>query len=97
MQFEFSGPIRYWRGPSPFHFLTVPEAQSRELKAIVHLVTYGWGMIPVQARIGATGFTTALFHKDGHYILPIKANVRKAEEVEEGDHVTAHIEVQVKV
>lgn len=97
MNIEFSGDIWYWKGPAPFHFLTVPEAQSAELKAIVHLVTHGWGMIPVQARIGSTDFTTAMFHKDGCYVLPIKDKVRKAEGIEEGDHVTAHIEVQVRV
>jgi Domain of unknown function (DUF1905) len=95
--FELSGTIWYWKGPSPYHFLTVPEAQSSELKAIVHLVTYGWGMIPVQARIGSTGFTTSLFRKDGLYVLPIKDSVRKAEGVEEGDQVTACIEVKVQV
>ena len=97
MNFEFSGAIWYWRGPSPFHFLTVPEAQSSELKAIAPLVTYGWGMIPVQAQIGSTSFTTSLFHKDGLYVLPIKESVRKAEGIEEGDQVTARIEVKVQV
>src|SRR6185369_943902 len=96
MSFEFSGAIWYWKGPSPFHFLTVPEAQSSELKAIVHLVTYGWGMIPVQAQIGSTKFTTSLFHKDGLYVLAIKESVRKAEGVAEDDHVTARIEVKVR-
>jgi hypothetical protein len=95
--FEISGAIWYWKGPSPYHFLTVPEAQSNELKAIVHLVTYGWGMIPVQAQIGSTRFTTSLFHKDGLYILPIKESIRKAEGVEEGDPVTASIEVKIRV
>lgn len=96
MNFEFSGPIWYWRGPSPYHFLTVPEAQSSELKEIVHLVTYGWGMIPVQAHIGSTRFTTSLFHKDSLYVMPIKDSVRKAEGLEEGDQVTAHIEVKIQ-
>lgn len=96
MHFEFSGTIWYWKGPAPFHFLTVPETPSKELKTVVHLVTYGWGMIPVQARMGGTTFTTSLFHKDGLYVLPIKDSVRKAEGVEEGDHVTARIEVQVR-
>ena len=95
MNLEFSGPIWYWRGPSPFHFLTVPEAQSNELKGIVHLVSYGWGMIPVQAQIGGTRFTTSLFHKDGLYVLPIKDSVRKAEGIAEDDYVTARIEVKV--
>lgn len=94
MTFEFSGTIWYWRGPSPYHFLTVPEAQSKELKEIAHLVSYGWGMIPVQAKIGNTSFTTSLFHKDGVYVLPVKDSVRKAEGVTEDDHVIAHVEVQ---
>ena len=97
MDIEFSGDIWYWKGPAPFYFLTVPEAQSAELKAIVSLVTYGWGMIPVQARIGKTDFTTAMFHKEGLYVLPLKDSVRKAEGLEEGDHVTARIQVQVRV
>ena len=96
MSFEFSGAIWYWKGPAPYHFLTVPEAQSSELKAIVHLVTYGWGMIPVQVQIGSTRFTTSMFHKDGLYVLPIKDSVRKAEGVEEGVHVTASIEVKTR-
>lgn len=96
MSFEFCGPIWYWKGPAPFHFLTVPQEQSRELKAISHLVTYGWGMIPVQARIGSTDFTTSLFHNDGLYVLPIKDRVRKAERVAEDSHVTARIEVQIR-
>ena len=29
MDLEFSGEIIYWRGPSPFHFVTVPEEQTR--------------------------------------------------------------------
>ncbi len=94
--FEFSGTIWYWKGPSPYHFLTVPAAQSGELKEIVHLVTYGWGMIPVQAHLGSTSFTTSLFHKDGRYVLPLKDSVRKAEGVTEGDQVTARIEVKVR-
>ena len=96
MEFDFSGVVWYWKGPSPYHFLTVPAAQSRELKEISHLVTYGWGMIPVQVRIGSTSFTTSLFQKGGVYVLPLKDSVRKAEGVEEGDNVTARIEVKVQ-
>jgi len=96
IKFEFSGAIWYWRGPAPFHFLTVPEAESKELKAVIHLVTYGWGMVPVQARIGKTEFKTSMFHKDGLYVLPIKDSVRKSEGVGEGDQITARIEVQLR-
>lgn len=91
---EFSGPIWYWRGPAPFYFVTVPEGPSDELKAVMRRVTYGWGMILVEAEVGSTRFTTAMFPKDGRYVLPLKAKVRKAEGLEEGDEVTVRIEVR---
>ena len=93
MNIEFTGKIWFWRGPSPFYFVTVPEQQSRDLKVIVSLVTYGWGMIPANVRIGKTLWKTSLFHKDGNYIVPIKASVRKAENLDEGDTVTVRLEV----
>ncbi|HLU09220.1 MAG TPA: DUF1905 domain-containing protein [Oceanobacillus sp.] len=93
MYIEFDGEIIYWRGPAPWFFVTVPEEQSHDLKAISNFVTYGWGVIPVQVRIGNTEWQTSLFPKDGRYLVPIKASVRKAEKLEEGDTVTVHLEV----
>ena len=93
MNIEFSGKIWYWRGPSPYFFVTVPEEQSRDLKAISGLVTYGWGMIPVTARIGKTAWQTSLFPKDGRYLVPLKDKIRNAEQLEEGDTVTVELEV----
>jgi Domain of unknown function (DUF1905). len=91
MNFEFKGKIWYWRGPASWYFVTVPAKQSRELRTIVGFVTYGWGIIPVDVRIGKTEWKTSLFPKDGRYIVPIKASVRKAENLEEGDKVTVRL------
>ena len=52
MELEFEGEIWSWRGPSPFHFVTVPAAQGAEIAAVARRVTYGWGVIPVKASIG---------------------------------------------
>ena len=93
MIIEFSGKIWYWRGPAPHHFVTVPPKLCEDLKAVSKFVTYGWGMIPVKARIGQTDFKTSLFPKDGGYIVPIKASVRKARKLEEGDSITLRLEV----
>lgn len=95
MDLEFKGKIWYWRGPSPFFFVTVPEEESRDLKAISGLVTYGWGVIPVHVRIGKTEFQTSLFPKDGCYLVPLKVSVRRAEQLEEGDEVTMRVEVSL--
>ena len=94
MDLEFDGKIWFWKGPAPWYFVTVPEKQSRDLKAISGFVTYGWGVIPVHVRIGDTEWETSLFPKDGLYLVPIKARVRKAENLEEGDKVPVHLEVR---
>ena len=93
MHIEFQGKIWFWRGPAPWFFVTVPEQPSRDLKAISSLVTYGWGVIPVHVRIGSTEYTTSLFPKDGLYLVPVKASVRKAEGLQEGDTVTVRLEI----
>ena len=90
---EFEGEIWFWRGPAPFFFVTVSEEARQEIKIIANRVTYGWGMIPVKVTIGRTRYATSLWPKDGSYIVPIKANVRKAEAINEGDVV--HIELEV--
>lgn len=87
----FRGVIWYWRGPAPWYFVTVPEPQRHELRAVAETVTYGWGMIPATVRIGKTEWYTALFPKDGSYVVPIKASVRKAEGLAEGDQVTIRL------
>ncbi len=92
---EFSGQVWFWRGPSPYHFVSVPEDESAELRETAAMVTYGWGMIPVAARIGSTSWTTSLFPKDGGYVVPLKDKVRTAESVEVGDSVTVRLTVDV--
>jgi hypothetical protein len=95
VELRFSGEVWYWRGPAPFHFVTVPEAESAQLKAASSLVTYGWGMVPVEVEIGATRWTTSLWPKDGGYVVPLKDLVRRAEGIEVGDDVTVRIGVDV--
>jgi len=89
MTLEFEGEVVHWRGPAPFLFVRVPEAESLEIKSAERLFTYGWGCIPVRARIGGTDFTTALIPRDGRYLLPVKVAVQRAEGVQEGDLVSA--------
>jgi hypothetical protein len=93
MHVEFNGIIWFWKGPAPWYFVIVPAEQSRDIKAIARFVTYGWGVIPVQVQIGDTAWQTSLIPKDGRYLVPIKASVRQAEQLAEGDTVTIRLEV----
>jgi hypothetical protein len=96
VQLEFDGEVWYWKGPSPFYFVTVPEAEGDEIHAVSAMVTYGWGVIPVTVEIGDTSWMTSLFPRDGGYEVPVKAAVRKAESLELGDsvHITMTIDVK---
>ena len=88
MLLRFTGEIIYWRGPSPFYFVAVPPAECAQLREASPEVSYGWGVIPVRGRLGDTEFTTSLFPKDGGYLVPVKARVRMAEQVDVGDTVS---------
>lgn len=96
MELEFSGEVWFWRGPAPFHWVTVPEAESATIKSKSSLVTYGWGMIPVTARIGGTEWTTSLFPKNGQYVVPLKDKVREAEQLELGDVISVHLTIDLR-
>ncbi len=93
MGITFDGELWVWKGPAPWYFVTVPGQECHDLRAIAGSVTYGWGMIPVQVRIGNTVWKTSLFPKDGRYLVPIKASVRKAERLAQGDMVTMRLAV----
>ncbi len=93
MILEFSGRLWFWKGPSPFHFVTVPDDESAELQEVAAALTYGWGMIPVTATVGQTEWTTSLFPKGGGYIVPVKDLVRRAEALSVDDTVMVRLVV----
>jgi len=95
MQLEFDGEVWFWKGPAPWHFVTVPDDESAEIAAVAAAVTYGWGVIPVKARIRMTRWQTSLFPKDGRYVVPVKTQVRRAEAIELGDHVTVSLTIDM--
>lgn len=87
LTFAFEASIIEWRGPSPFFFAPVPAGISAKIQAVAKFVTYGWGVIPVEAEIGGVRFTTSLFPRDDLYLLPLKVVVRRKANVTVGDRV----------
>jgi hypothetical protein len=81
MDIEFVGTVVEWRGPSPFYFVAIPEEESGDIKFAAKGVEY-WGQVPVSVRIADVEFTTALFPKDGRYLLPLKDAIRKSAGIE---------------
>ena len=93
MELTFTNRVIEWRGPAPFYYLPLPEEAAEDVHDVRQMATYGWGVIPVAARIGDVDFTTSLFPKDGGYLVPIKDAVRRAEGIAVGDDVVIHLTV----
>lgn len=93
MTFTFNGELIYWRGPAPFHFIRVPEAECELIRDAAGFVSYGWGMIPVTARIGGVSWRTSMWPRDGGYLLPVKAEVRRRTDLQLSD--TAVVELHI--
>ena len=96
MEFSFSNTVWEWRGPAPYHFVSVPLEIANEIKQMASAVTYGWGMIPVSGKIGATTFNTSLWAKNGTYAVPLKDAVRKAEGISIGDMVSVKLALKFR-
>ena len=95
MDLRFAGELWYWRGPAPFHFVSVPPDESEAIAEVAPRLTYGWGMIPARVAIGETEVTTSLWPKDGGYIVPVKKALQNAEGLELGDTVEVRLQLDV--
>ncbi|GAA1188575.1 hypothetical protein GCM10009674_30060 [Nesterenkonia xinjiangensis] len=93
MPWSFVTELIEWRGPAPFVFAPMPEEMSAELKEAARGLMY-WGQVPVTAIIGATEFDTAVWPRDGRFLVPIKAVVQRAERVDVGDAVSVRLDVR---
>ena len=93
LDFSFTTTIIYWRGPAPFFFAPLPPAEAERVREMAKFVTYGWGMIPVEATINGVTFSTAMFKKNDTYYLPLKGVVRRAAGVTADDVVEVEMRV----
>ncbi len=92
MDFEFQGPVIEWRGPAPFYFVRVPEEETEDIKFAAKGLEY-WGQVPVVVHISGIEFGTALFPKDGRYLIPLKNAVRRPAGIEVGQVLAVGLSV----
>lgn len=93
MDWEFEGEVFQWRGPAPYFFVATPPHVDDFLHAHLGELTYGWGGIPAQVRVGATEVTTSLMPRDGAYLVPLKVALRRSEGIDDGDDVRVRLQV----
>jgi hypothetical protein len=93
---SFDAEAFVWRGPAPFLFAQVPEAFTGELRYAASLASYGWGVIPVEVKIGDFAFATSLFPREGSYLLPLKLAVQRTLGIGPGDRIEATLIVKAR-
>jgi hypothetical protein len=95
VEIEFSGQVIEWRGPAPYYYLPLPDEAAEDVHEVAAMATYGWGVIPVAARLGDVDFETSLFPKDGGYLLPLKDAVRKPQGITVGDRISVELTIKL--
>jgi hypothetical protein len=97
MTHTFRSKVLVYPGFAAWRFLYVPTKDSEKLGTKYGANARGWGSLPVDATIGKTKWKTSIFpdKRSGCYLLPLKAAVRKAEQIDDEDTVRFSIVVRI--
>lgn len=95
IKYEFSAKLWQHTATGGWHFLSLPEEISLEIRNLLRTSEEGWGRLKVTAKIGNTTWETAIWFdtKKNTYLLPIKAALRSKEKLAAGDEIQAIISV----
>ncbi|MBW3650391.1 MAG: DUF1905 domain-containing protein [Actinobacteria bacterium] len=93
--FRFDAEVWLYADDGGWHFLTVPAELSEEIEVRTSCQRRGFGSVRVRVTIGVTSWTTSVFpdKKRGAYVLPVKKDVRRAEDFAAGDRVDVTLEL----
>ena len=93
--YTFDAELWLYEGEAAWHFVTVPGDVSDDIEARTEGRRRGFGSVRVRATLGATTWTTSVFPDRGRraYLLPVKKEVRRDEDVEAGDRVRVGLEL----
>lgn len=94
MQYEFEAEIWRSSGAGGWFFVTLPVDVAKGLRALSGPKT-GFGSIRVRGSLNSADWNTSVFPdaRSGSFLLPVKAEVRRAAEVTAGDQVRIRVEL----
>lgn len=84
IHYEFEAGIWQYSGQGGWHFVSLPQDLSQEIRNNLKSEEEGWGRLKITAKIGNSEWKTAIWFdtKMNTYLLPIKAEIRKKEKLE---------------
>jgi len=86
-----------WPGEAAWYFVAVETKASGEIKENFGKHAKGFRSIPVAVTVGKTSWNTSLFpdKKSGQYLLPLKAQIRKQEDIWPDDMLEFSIKIKM--
>jgi hypothetical protein len=93
--FALQSKVIVYPGFGAWRFLHVGSDVSRQIKIDFGTRAAGFGSIRVRVCIGSTTWDTSIFpdKKSGTYLLPLKAAIRKKEEIADDDIVSFSVTI----
>lgn len=88
IKYQFEAPVWQHNGGG-WHFVSLPEELSKEIRESLHWQEEGWGRMKAKAECKNVKWDTAIWYDTKHktYILPLKAEVRKKADITVKDEV----------
>jgi hypothetical protein len=94
---EFDAELWTWdaRKADSWVFVSLPADASEEIRELADGPRRGFGAVRVRVTVGDSTWSTSIFpdSASGCYVLPIKRQVRKAEDLEAGDVTSVTVEL----
>jgi len=89
IKYEFTAKCWQHAGPGSWHFVSLPNELAKEIRNVLKSEEEGWGRLTATAKIGDSEWKTALWFdtKVNTYLLPLKAEIRKKENLEIGKDI----------
>lgn len=92
--YRFSAPLWQYPGEGSWYFVTVPEEVSDDITDLTEGRRRGFGSVRVTVTVGGSTWQTSVFpSKTGTYLLPMKKQVRTAEDLTEGTPVDTQLQL----
>lgn len=93
IKYEFSAKIWQHQSQGGWYFVSLPEKLAKEIREVVKWQEEGWGRLKVTAKTGNSEWDTAIWFdtKMNTYLLPVKAEIRKKENLETGKNTDVTI------
>ena len=96
LEYKTRAKVWLYPGAGGWHFVTLPAKDSAAIKKAFGVAQRGWGSLPVIATVGKTSWKTSIFpdKKIGAYVLPLKADVRKKENIQLDRVIAFSVQIQ---